>query len=109
MVIRMRKFEYRVVWRRKEGKEKVRRYAYLKSAERFLTLLGPEPWTAWGAEPDARHCYREACLCEQRTNIEYFNEIPPCEYARIEVRPLQMWEVHKALDFKFVKRRLRGK
>jgi len=97
--------EYRVVWKRAGMKQKTKRYASLSAAQRRVTLMGPEPWLAFAADPDELHCCSgHECGCEGATWREYLlgsrangwkaddEGMPPLEYCRIEKRPTSNWE-----------------
>lgn len=99
------KYEYRVVWKRRGLDQKSKRYASLKGAERRARLLGPEPWTAFGVDPDDQYCCSgHECGCAGRTWREQLLEtrkqamysdddgMPSIEYIRIEKRPVAKWE-----------------
>lgn len=101
----MNKYEYRVVWKRFGFDRKTKRYATLPGAQRRVRLLGPEPWTALGVDPDEKACcsghecgcggltYREQMLADR--NGRYYpteTPMPECEYIRIERRLLSPWE-----------------
>lgn len=48
--------EFRVVWKREGCEPRRKRYMRRSSAERFMTLLGPEPWLAFDREADEYFC-----------------------------------------------------
>lgn len=92
------RYEYRVVWKRVGMKRKVKRFQGLKSAERRIRLLGPEPWTAYDVDPDAPYYTDDGKslrqhLTEQRA--EGFGAegdgMPAIEYMRIERRQIGEW------------------
>jgi hypothetical protein len=89
--------EYRVVWKREGCHRKERRFARVATAERFLLLFGPEPWTAYGAEPGRPYCcsgYECGCggLTERQRTAEERAKMPPLEYVRMESRLVGLWE-----------------
>lgn len=88
------KLQYRVVWKRKEMPEKRKRYETRAGAERFATLLGPEPWKITGRGPDEQFCCSGyMCACGGITVREHFingrENIPEIEYALIMCRSVQ--------------------
>ena len=92
------KYEYRVVWKRSfEGaKEKRKIFQSLHGAERLMTILGPEPWKAWGKDPDSLICCSGSmCTCGGRTYREDSEstraDMPEIEYLRIEKREIGEW------------------
>jgi hypothetical protein len=100
----MSRIEYRVVWKRRGQHQKSKRFMSLKSAERRVLLLGPEPWKAFGVDPDEQHCcHGHECACGGATWREYLLEqrdkpgyedagpMPAIEYIRIDQRPLGAW------------------
>lgn len=93
------RYEYRVIWKRSGLDRKVRRYATLAGAQRYVRLFGPEPWTAFGdGGPDDFWCCSGGpeCACEGETNAERAEsqsaDMPDLEYARIERREVGTWE-----------------
>jgi hypothetical protein len=63
-----------------------------------MTLLGPEPWKAFGKSPDEPFCCRIAnveCSCEGKTFREHSDEeraaMPALEYVRLESREVGPW------------------
>lgn len=97
--------EFRVVWKRAGCRRKERRFATPAAAERYVLLFGPEPWKAYGADPDQRPtrclCPYE-CECESRTERERTEDerakMPPLEYVRLERRPVGAWAQHVSAD-----------
>lgn len=90
--------EFRVVWQREGFKPRRKRYATRKAAERFMTLLGPEPWVALGRDPDEYFCCSGAeCGCSGLTIREESNarreEMPKIESIRLETRRTHPWEL----------------
>lgn len=90
--------EYRVRWKRQGMKPKTRFYQRAPALNRFLTLLGPEPWRAYmkpGKTPDdLYHCVGAPdCDCGGLTYRERADqigaEIPPIEWVSVEVRHVQ--------------------
>lgn len=97
--------QFRVVWKR-EGwvKPKKKNYWTKKGAEKLLTLLGDEPWKAFGKEPNERYCCNgHECGCMGATWEEMLMEgrkdFPRLEYARLEQRTVVMgdWEQNPAV------------
>lgn len=87
--------QYRVVWKRKGLSEKKKRYERLAFAQRFVTLLGPEPWKALGRDPDERFCCSgRECGCGGVTVREHFlqhrESYPALEYVRIDQREIRL-------------------
>lgn len=93
--------EYRVIWERDGCRVKRKRYASRKAAERFMRLLGPEPWVALGKDPNALVCCR-GTLCDQnqcgcggltwREHLEAQREdIPALKSVRLETRTVGPW------------------
>ena len=94
--MKAQRLEYRVVWTRTEGTRKVKRYATRKGAERFMALLGPEPWTAFGRRPDDVFCCDgHACGCEgltvRETMLRDRGDMPYLRSAHIECRFVGDW------------------
>ena len=97
----MRAEEFRVVWRRVDGKVKRRRFATRAGADRFLALFGPEPWRAFlrpGQTPeDLRCCAGRGCVCQGRTIRGYHEALRAClpalSYVRLERRRVSAWAV----------------
>lgn len=91
------KYEYRVVYQREGCRKRVKRYAREATAERFMKLLGPEPWTAFNQDPDEFECCDGwECGCTGKTIREWSDfqrlEMPRLEFARIERREVAEWE-----------------
>lgn len=91
------KYEYRVIWQREGFRKKRRKFAAEKNAERFMKLLGPEPWTAFDQDPDDMECCDGyMCGCTGMTIREWSDhqrkEMPKLEFARIERRQVDEWE-----------------
>lgn len=90
--------EFRVVWMREGAREEKRkRYATRRGAERFMTLLGPEPWLAFGRDADEYVCcYGRECTCDGvtvREDVAVRREgMPPIVYVRLQKRPSLEWE-----------------
>lgn len=55
--------EYRVVWKRVGHRRKTKRFARLATAEKFLVMLGPEPWRAYAFHRDGRPKDPEDVVC----------------------------------------------
>lgn len=103
------KKEYRVVWKRKpfmadeydiDPRPKVRRYATKKGADKFMQLLGPEPWRGYApdVDPDSYICCSgKECGCGGLTYREKAEEmrktLPPIAYIRLEEREVGEWRV----------------
>ena len=90
--------QYRVVSKRTGCRTKAVEYARRSSALRRMTLFGPEPWKAWGQEPDELMCCPgNMCGCGGVTNREQHEAIrenmPRLEWIRLEVREVGPWEV----------------
>lgn len=93
--------EYRVIWKREGMRVKRKRYANRVMAERFLKILGPEPWTAfqsrWNRKgpDDLLCCDGHECGCGGVTVRQHHEEarktIPPIEWVRIEQREVGKW------------------
>lgn len=94
----MEKCEYRVVWKRQGLKQKAKRYATLKGANRFMDLLGPEPWKAFGKEAEEQYCcggYQCACggmTWKQHLEFHKKSGQPEIESIRLEKRNVGEWE-----------------
>lgn len=91
--------EYLVTWKRVGLKPKRKRYCSRCAAERFMVLLGPEPWIAFGRGPDEPYCCLHAnpeCDCDGRTNAEQSEverlDMPPIEWIRLSRREVGEWE-----------------
>ena len=89
--------EYRVVWKREDGKKKTKRYATLKGAKRWMTLLGDEPWKAYANNPDDKYCCDgDLCGCGGITWKQHFEfhrqSLPKIEYIRLEQRDVGEWK-----------------
>ncbi len=102
------KKEYRVVWKWKKyptvdcennprtinPKPKNKRFATRKYAEKFMLLLGPEPWKYFSKNPDDYVCCRgNMCACDGKTYREQAEEkhFTDLEYLRIECRDVGEW------------------
>ena len=88
--------EYRVVWKRVGIRSKHRPFARRASADRFVRLFGPEPWTYLGRDPDAYVCcsgYNCGCGGEtyRQANETTRRELPHLEWFRIEQRGVEPW------------------
>ncbi len=88
--------QYRVIWKREGIRRKTRTYATRKAAERWMILLGPEPWKYVDLPPDEVSCcdgYQ--CDCQGASVREMFEadrkKIPPLEYLTLEKRPVGQW------------------
>lgn len=92
----MSAYEYRVVVKRAGGSVHYKRYGTERGAQRRLTLYGPEPWTAFGANPDDQFCCSgHECCCGGVTVREHHQErrsqLPALEFAYIERREVGEW------------------
>lgn len=90
-------FEYRIVWKRAGLRPKRKRYASLRAVERFVGLLGPEPWLYLGRNPDSYECCNgRECGCGGLTvreaQAEYIKDAPAIEYIKVERREVGAWE-----------------
>lgn len=87
--------EYRVIYKREGLNPKRKRYVSLKRAERFVRILGPEPWKEFGKHAESRCCDGQECACggltEQERQDEYMKDVPKLEYVRIEQREVGKW------------------
>jgi hypothetical protein len=95
------RYEYRVVWKRVGLKPKRKRYARRASAERFMRLFGPEPWTVYGGDADSVWCCNGyECACRGVTHREKAEAdravMPALEYIRLEQRPIGDWSAADA-------------
>lgn len=91
------KYEYRVVYKREGTRPKNKQYCKLESAQRFMLLLGPTPWKAYGKEADAHVCCNgNHCSCEGLTYREQTEnlraKVPALEYAVLERREVGEYE-----------------
>lgn len=95
--------EYRVVWKRAGLARKTRRYVSRAKAERYMLLLGPEPWKFYAPDredPDELECcpgtppYECGCggLTIRERAMAQREEMPALEYLRLEQRPVGVWE-----------------
>lgn len=88
--------EYRIVWQRVGLRRKSKRFARKATADRFILLLGPEPWLALGKDPDQLFCCSgDWCGCGGNTWREHLEgqrkEMPPLLYVRTEMRSVGPW------------------
>ena len=96
--------EYRVIWKREGLKTKRKRYANKPQAERFMVLMGPEPWLAqksrWSRKgpDDLKCCSGHMCGCGGMTVREYEEDyrkdLPKLEWIRLEEREVGKWGEH---------------
>lgn len=91
------KYEYRVIYQREGCRKRIKRCAKEATAERFMKLLGPEPWTAFKQDPDYWYCCDGwMCGCDGYTIREHSDAIrkdmPKLAFARIERRAIDGWE-----------------
>lgn len=92
-------FVYRVVALR-EGNTRpsVKEFKSLRAAQRrFALLTSPEPWRAYGQDPDSQLCCDGwNCGCRGLTVRESYMEkrarLPKLVYARIDRRKVGEWE-----------------
>jgi hypothetical protein len=105
------KKEYRVVWKWSaypafdcennpitvNPRPKMKRYSTRRGVERFMLLLGPEPWKYFGANPDdyvccsGRECGCGGLTYREQAEGKRFAEI---EYIRLEEREVGEWVKH---------------
>jgi hypothetical protein len=90
--------EYRVVWKRKECRRKVKRFSSLKAAQRKMLVLGPEPWLGASGyrqrDPDSLNCCDgHQCGCNGLTVRQWWEQLglPELEYIHIEQREVGTW------------------
>lgn len=81
---------YRVVWQRKDCRKQFRSFETFAAAERWATLLGPEPWKAFGKDPDDMVRYEDCTVREKF--MARRKEMPPLVFVRIDRRPVGAWE-----------------
>lgn len=100
-----RRTEYRLTWARmhpgdgQDGPHEVLKWRTFRGrhyAERWIRLLGPEPWTAFKLDPDELPCCNGMeCACGGMTNREAMlarrGDLPPVTWFRLESR-----EVHES-------------
>lgn len=95
------KTEYRVTWKREGWPSKRKKFARKAMAERLLLLLGPEPWKAWGKNPDDLVCCTgffggDSCGCGGLTFREQSAEMrlnfPALEWVRLDSRRVEVSE-----------------
>jgi hypothetical protein len=101
----MKMDEYRVVWKRvacdvlsMEGlitfnpRSKIKRFRSLKTAKKFMLLLGPTPWEYFGKKKDDYVCCSgNYCACDGKTygsqaQAKIDAGMPAIEYIRLEKR-----------------------
>lgn len=92
--------EFRVTWARihpgdgqagPSVKDKSRTFRTRHHANRWIRLLGPEPWTAYGVDPDEFACCSGIeCGCGGLTNRQSSDEkrkgMPPVKWILLEMR-----------------------
>ena len=92
--------EFRAVWKREKGPRRTRVFCTRQAALRFLVLFGPEPWRAFGEDPDALFCCSgRECGCRGLTVRQNAEEIRhereardgPMQYVRLEKRGVMPW------------------
>jgi hypothetical protein len=92
--------EYKVSYKRVGLDARRKKFARLASAERFIALLGPEPWLVLGKDPDDFQCCPgNECGCGGATVREsdaaYREGMPDLEYVRLERRTVGPWEPNR--------------
>ena len=92
-----RRVEYRVAWKRVGHDAKSKIYQTAAGAQRFFTLLGSEPWTAYENEADELVCCSGMeCGCMGLTHRQYTElkrkDMPSLVYCRIDVRRVDSWQ-----------------
>lgn len=90
------KTEYRVTVKRVGLKPKHKVFRTRAGADARLLLLGPEPWKAFGKDPDARVCCSGyQCGCEGETvRGEMLSKragMPAIEFIAVSVRAVSDW------------------
>jgi hypothetical protein len=97
----MKREEFRVTWNREGVPPKRKRYQRRAAAERFVLLIGPEPWLALGKDPESLWCcsgyddgcggltWREKLLADRKERT-----LPPLESVHVECRVVEVgpWE-----------------
>lgn len=103
------KKEYRVIWKWSaypafdcennpftfNPHPKMKRYSTHRGAEKFMLLLGPEPWKYFGKNPDDYVCCSgRECGCGGLTYREQAEEkrFAEIEYVRLEEREVGEWQ-----------------
>lgn len=107
------KKEYRVVWKRKpfiidpdggggktelfDPRPKSKKYVLRREADRFMLLLGPEPWKYFKKKPDDYVCCSgNMCGCGGLTYKEQADEkhgsLSKIEYLRLDEREVGEWK-----------------
>lgn len=91
--------QFRLRWKREGMDEKRKTYLSEKAVRRRIALMGPEPWTALGHEPDEPFCCNgHMCACGGQTWREKLlgdrGDMPPLEYTVVESREVTQgdWE-----------------
>jgi len=101
-------FEFRVVWKRKHRQRSYAIYQTKAAAIRKMILLGPEPWRAYGRDPDdlwhcgcrgdpecmdAGHTCRIQTVREvmQERNAERDRIDGPMALLEVQVRKVETW------------------
>ena len=96
----MKHVEYAVVWKRAECVAKRKKYRSRPLAERFMLLLGPEPWKRDAdrmgrpKDPDSYMCcsgYECGCggISLRQHYLEARKDLPPLEWMRLEIRDVE--------------------
>lgn len=90
------KTEFQIRWKRVGLVPKARTFKTRKGANHMLTLLGPEPWKAWGQEAtDHLCCSGFECGCGGVTVAEETErrreEMPVIEWIQVRVRAVNEW------------------
>jgi len=95
-----RRFEYRVVWKRRDLGRKVKRYARRDGAERFASILrattAEEVLRLRGKDPHEEVCCNGyMCGCGGETylgsELAYREKMPPLQYCVVEEREVGTW------------------
>lgn len=86
--------EHRITWKRVGNPPKSKRCARRSTVERFLALLGPEPWRAFKREPDELFCCSgHDCGCGGDTVRDHFlgerKDLPPIEWIKVDSRMVE--------------------
>jgi hypothetical protein len=88
--------QYRITWKREGNAPKSKLYARRSSVDRFLLILGPEPWLAFGRTDPAELycCDGYECGCDGETVREHFlgerKNFPPIEWITVQRRDVEL-------------------